>query len=89
VLRSGALGLLSKGMGTTAAGFSLFQSSQAFHQGNYEQGARGIWDAGFSLAGAFGGPWGAAASGAYFGMGMLMDSCPGLKNACGRECRRK
>ena len=89
--RASSYGLLSRATGTLGAGFSLYQSGQAFQQGDYDQGARRIWDAGFGLAGAFGGPVGAAASGVWFGMSTLLDSNPDLARACrcDAQCRRK
>ncbi len=85
------LGVLSRTTGTVGAGFAFYQSSQSFRQGDYDQGARRVWDAGFGIAGAFGGPVGAAASGAWFGMSTFFDAYPEAARMCkcDAQCRRK
>lgn len=47
--RASSFSLLSKSVGTAGAGFSLYQSGHAFHQGDYKQGAKGIADTGLGL----------------------------------------
>src|SRR5687767_12457886 len=67
VARSGAFNVLSKSLGVAGAGFSLFQGFQSYRAGNGKSAAaKGTLDAGMALVGAFGGQYGAAASGAYF-----------------------
>lgn len=63
---------LSRAAGVFGAAVSFHQSGIAFSRGHKAEGAKFALDGGMGLAGAFGGPYGAAASAVYFGIDMTI-----------------
>jgi RHS repeat-associated protein len=72
VTKAGAFKVLGRAAGGLGMALSLGQGYQAYQRGDRGGVVKSGFDLGFGAAGTFGGPYGAAASGVYFGVDMTV-----------------